>query len=78
MKTTVHVNQHKIRYNQKHDTRHEVLTIKTYKGTTHANEVLIHGPSRIVYSPDKPLPSSGARVWLETDSEVEVLDDPES
>jgi len=77
MKTTVHVNQHKIRYNQKHGTRHAVLTIKTYKSNTYANEAVIHGPSKLVYSPDKPL-SCGARVWLETYCEVEVLDDPQS
>jgi len=34
--------------------------------------VLIHGPSRVVYSPDKPL-SCGAKVWVETESLVEVV-----
>ena len=34
-------------------------------------EVEIHGPSRVIYSPDKPL-SCGARVWIETKSEVDI------
>lgn len=69
----MHVNQHKIRANNKTGTRDPVLTVKTYKSNEYCSAVLIHGPSMIVYSPDKPL-SCGARVWLETDSEVEVLD----
>jgi hypothetical protein len=74
MKTIVHVNQLKIRSNiHKPEGEHEpVLTVKTYKSNTYAHEVEILGPSRVVYSPDKPL-SCGARVWIETDSEVRVL-----
>jgi hypothetical protein len=48
------------------------LTVKTYKSNTYAHEVDIKGPSKLVYSPDKPL-SCGARVWLETESEVEII-----
>jgi len=29
------------------------------------------GPSRVVYSPDKPL-SCGAKVWVETEAEVKI------
>ena len=72
MKTIIHVNQHAIRRNVKNDTREPVLTVKTYKDNTYASEVNIDGPSRVVYSPDKPL-SCGARVWIETTSNVEIL-----
>jgi hypothetical protein len=74
MKTIVHVNQHKIRANagKPADQQAPVLTVKTYKSNTYAYEVEILGPSRIVYSPDKPL-SCGARVWVETESEVKIL-----
>lgn len=72
MKTIVHVNQHQIRHNYKHGTRDPVLTVKTYKSNNYASEVEIKGPSKIIYSPDKPL-SCGARVWIETDSEVIIL-----
>lgn len=73
MKTIVHVNQHAIRRNLKTGEREPVLTVKTYKSNTYAHSVEIEGPSRIVYSPDKPL-SCGARVWIETESEVKVFD----
>ena len=72
MKTIIHVNQALIRKNIKaEDDRVPVLTVKTYKTNKYANTVVIHGPSKVVYSPDKPL-SCGARVWIETDSEVDV------
>ena len=72
MKTIIHVNQHAIRRNIKAEQREPVLTVKTYKSNTYANEVAIHGPSKVIYSPTKPLPC-GARVWIETNAEVEIL-----
>lgn len=72
MKTVVHVNQHKIRSNQKNGEREPVLTVKTYKSNTYAHEVEIKGGCKVVYSPDKPL-SCGARVWIETEGEVVPL-----
>ena len=71
MKTVVHVNQHVIRRNQKTGERDPVLTVKTYKSNTYAKRVRIAGPCVVVYQPDEPL-SCGARVWIETDSQVEV------
>lgn len=73
MKTIVHVNQHVIKANAKTGGRQPVLTVKTYKENRYAHEVEILGPSKIVYSPDKPL-SCGARVWIETSSDVLVKD----
>jgi hypothetical protein len=72
MKTIIHVNQHAIRRNIKAEVKEPVLTVKTYKSNVYAHEVEIKGPSRLVYSPDKAL-SCGARVWLETESEVEII-----
>tara|TARA_B100001123_G_scaffold436843_1_gene567905 strand:- start:507 stop:728 length:222 start_codon:yes stop_codon:yes gene_type:complete len=72
MKTKIHVNQHVIRSNKKHGKKEPVLTVKTYKSNTYAHEVEIKGESKVIYSPDKPL-SCGARVWIETESEVVVL-----
>lgn len=69
MKTIIHVNQHVIKSNAKHSKKDPVLTVKSYKSNIYAHEVEIKGPSRIVYSPDKPL-SCGAKVWIETESEV--------
>jgi hypothetical protein len=73
MKTRIHVNQHNVRANAK-GSQLPVLTVKTYKGNTKCNRVAINGPSEVVYSPDKPL-SCGAKVWVETDAEVTVLDE---
>ena len=69
MKTKLHVNQHVVRSNKKHGKKEPVFTVKTYKSNTYAHEVEINGPSKVIYSPDKPL-SCGARVWIETESEV--------
>ena len=66
-KTRIHVNQHKIRSNIKKGTNDPVITVKT--SNTYTHEVEIKGPSKVIYSPDKPL-SCGARVWIETESEV--------
>lgn len=72
MKTIVHVNQHVIKANRKNGEINPVLTIKTYKSNTYANEIEIKGPSKIVYNPDKPL-SCGAHVWIETHADVVVI-----
>jgi hypothetical protein len=70
MKTRIHVNQHNIRANSK-GADLPVLTVKTYKENVKCNRVAVHGPSTVVYSPDKPL-SCGAKVWIETEAEVTV------
>lgn len=72
MKTRIHVNQHVIKANHKTGATEPVLTVKTSRTNTYAHEVTILGPCRVVYSADKPL-SCGARVWIETDSEVVTL-----
>lgn len=72
MKTIIHVNQHVIKANRKSGAKDPVLTVKTYKENRYAHEVEILGPSRIVYSPDKPL-SCGAHVWIETMGEVFIV-----
>jgi hypothetical protein len=79
MKKRIHVNQHKIRANSKitSEYREPVITVKTYKSNTYCHEVLIDGSCRVVYSPDKPL-SCGAKVWIETDSEVVCIDKGEA
>tara|TARA_Y100001963_G_C6673460_1_gene396256 strand:+ start:699 stop:968 length:270 start_codon:yes stop_codon:yes gene_type:complete len=84
MKKIIHVNQHKIRSNHKSGDREAVLTVKSYKkksnddyykthsANDYCHEAQISGPCKIIYSPDKPL-SCGARVWVETESEVICL-----
>ncbi len=72
MKTIIHVNQHVIKSNRKNNAEEPVLTVKTYKDNKYAHEVEIDGPSKVVYSPDKPL-SCGAHVWIETHGEVTII-----
>ena len=71
MKKRIHVNQHKIRSNKKHNLNEPVITVKTSKSNDYGHEVEILGPSKVIYSPEKPL-SCGARVWIETEGEVKI------
>ena len=71
MKTRIHVNQHKIKSNKKNNLNEPVITVKTSKSNTYGHEVEVLGPSKVIYSPDKPL-SCGARVWIETNSDVKI------
>ena len=68
-KKRIHINTHKIKANKKNGTNDPVITVKTSKENIYGSDVMILGESRVVYSPNKPL-SCGARVWIETDSEV--------
>lgn len=72
MKTVIHVNQHIIKKNSKTGEREPVLTSKTYKSNTYCHEAIIDGPCKIIYRPDKPL-SCGAKVWIETQSDVTCI-----
>jgi hypothetical protein len=67
----IHINQHVIKRNKKTGEREPVITVKTYKSNDYASSVDILGTSRLIYSPDKPLPC-GATVWIETDAEVKI------
>lgn len=72
MKKRIHVDQHAIRRNQRrhvHAPLEPPISVKTYKDNTKCFEVEIQGPSKVIYSPSKPL-SCGARLWIETDAEV--------
>ena len=71
MKTYIHVNQHKIRANKKHGTNEPVITIKEGRNNTYCHTVEILGPSKIRYGGnEKPILSCGARVVIETESDL--------
>jgi hypothetical protein len=76
-KTRIHVNQHHIHSNKAKGTDLPVITIKQGKKNTYCNEVEILGPSRIVYGgagcETKALLSCGARVVIETESEIKII-----
>ena len=77
MKTKIHVNQHHIRSNKTKGTDLPVITVKQGKKNTYCNEVEILGPSKIIYCGSgndvKPILSCGARVVIETESEVNII-----
>jgi hypothetical protein len=73
MRTILHVNQAAIVRNRKTGANEPPLIVRTYKGSKPAHEVEILGPSKLVNRPHKPLPC-GARVWIETQSEVRILE----
>lgn len=72
IKKIIHVNQHVIKSNHKNGENNPPLTVKIRGKAHYAHEVVIHGPSKVVHSPHKPL-SCGARVWIETHAEVELI-----
>lgn len=73
-KKYIHVNQHVIRANKKHNEDNPVITIKQGSKNTYCHEVEIKGPSRVIYGGnDSPLLSCGARVVIETESDVEIV-----
>ena len=73
-KTYIHVNQHKIRANKKHGTDDPVITVKQGTKNTYCHEVEVKGPSKVVYGEEgKKLLSCGARVVIETESEIEIV-----
>ena len=77
MKKIIHVNQHVIKSNSKNNECEPVLTCKTYKDNKYASEVEILDKNgevvaKVIYRPDNPL-SCGAKVWIETDNEINIL-----
>ena len=63
----------RIKKNNKDGGDRPVITVKTYNTNEYASEVSINGPSKVIYSPSKPL-SCGARVWIEADyDDIELI-----
>ena len=73
VKHIIHVNRQHISMNAKDGKNRPVYTIKTSGKTRYAREVLIDGPSKMVYN-GKQL-SCGARAWIETESEITLVDE---
>lgn len=75
MKTYIHVNQHKIRANKKHGTNEPVITVKKGRTNTYCHAVKILGDSVVRYGGnEKPILSCGARVVIETEGDVEIIE----
>ena len=59
--------------NAKDGKNRPVYTIKDKGRVRYAREVIINGPSRLVYNGNQL--SCGARAWIETSSDVELIDE---
>ena len=64
MKKYIHVNQHVIRANKKHNQNNPVITIKEGRKNTYCHKVRILGPSEVVYSGNEK-GMAGAEVAVE-------------
>lgn len=73
MTTIIHVNRQHIAMNAKDGGNRPVYTIKRNGQTRYAREVVIDGPSRLVYNGNQL--SCGARAWIETDAELTLVDE---
>jgi len=69
----IHVNRQHIAMNAKDGKNRPVYTIKDSGKIKYAREVIIDGPSKLVYN-GKQL-SCGARAWIETDSDIQLIDE---
>jgi len=66
------INCHKLKANKDKGRDDPCISVQLSGGIIYGHEVSIQGPSRVVYSPDKPL-KCGASIWIETKAEVEVF-----
>lgn len=68
----IHVNRQHIAMNAKDGKDRPVYTIKDKGKTLYAREVVINGPSKLVYNGEQL--TCGARAWIETNSDIELID----
>lgn len=68
----IHVNRQHIAMNAKDGKNRPIYTVKD-RGIRYAREVLIMGPSKLVYNGNQL--SCGARAWIETEADVQLVDE---
>ena len=73
VKKIIHVNRSHIAKNIKDGKNRPVYTIKSSGKIRYARQVNILGPSRLVYTGDNL--SCGARAWIETYSDIDMVDE---
>ncbi len=74
MKKIIHINRNIIQYNAKHNTALPVCRVLENMKVKYGAEVDIHGPSKMVYRPEKPQPC-GAKLWIETTADITIKDE---
>jgi hypothetical protein len=73
MRSIIHVNRQHIAQNAKDGRNRPVYTIKQGRKTRYAREVVINGPSVLVYNGTQL--NCGARAWISTDAELTLIDE---
>lgn len=73
MTSIIHVNRQFLAMNANDGLNRPVYTIKQGGKTKYAREVVIDGPSKLVY--DGSQLRCGARAWIETDSNLALIDE---
>ena len=68
----IHINRNILQQNAKHNRQEPVCRVEENGKVKYCMEVVINGPSRMVYSPEKPR-KCGAKLWIETDADVELI-----
>jgi len=69
----IHINPKTLRMNKTLGTREPPVRVQDGDNVKFCMGVSINGPSRVMYRPDEPLPSL-ARLWIETDADVEIIE----
>lgn len=71
-RSRIHVRRDLIAADRKNGTNSAALGVETTgMRKRYGRTVVIHGPTKVIYSPDKPL-NCGARAWIETFGRIEV------
>jgi len=73
MKSIIHVNRQFIAKNAKDGMNRPIYTIKQGKKIRYAREVIINGPSKMVYNGSQL--HCGARAWIESEAKLTLVDE---
>lgn len=68
----IHINRNIIQSNNKHGIEEPVCRVEQNKVVRYCMEVIINGPSHMIYNPKNPRPC-GAKLWIETYADVELI-----
>ncbi|MDJ0729152.1 MAG: hypothetical protein QNJ33_04085 [Crocosphaera sp.] len=71
--TVIHVNKGLIGSNNKREVKKPVIIVRKGSKTTYCSEVSFDGQCKIIYRPDNETLHGKAQVWIEVDSETEIL-----
>lgn len=71
--TIIHVNRQHIGMNAKDGGDRPVYIVRNGKQVRYCREVVINGPSRMVYNGSQL--NCGARAWIETESDYTLIDE---